>query len=421
LSFMGTSSTSLPEDRSEWPSFLSGGSLPRVESVTISKDRSIPTLPFLSHINSNPNNNSIVTGVDATAEGSTTSYAYPRPISLSTSVPARMSSISTRSSLSAGPRMHDFLLPPGLGTDHSASTNLNIGVVAGSNENEQNAYSTSADAVPFRFPAPGSSSGPGLTQGWTSAIPSSSVRSGSSNSGSGSDSRSRSGSGSGSGLGLDWKAGSRSRSGSFELDVPVDADEDVEVPDKGDFEVAVEVVDTARTYTNVDINADDNGDERHAASAFVAPVRTPLPTSVGAYPYGYGQGQGAYGSYGSYGSYGAARSYGPGSSTTGVAAGRPGSFGDYPDARSFDPVRDTATGGGFASRARAISDARRDMSIVKLEEEDEDEGMVTGMKDDEESKVGMGRRRSRRKLSEVEAGRESRWDGMEMEVDMDMD
>lgn len=418
---MGASSTSLPEDRSEWPSFLSGGSLPKVEPVSSSRDKSsvtaVPITTDVSHINSRLDGSN-ATSVDATAEGSTTSYTYSRP-TLSTSVPARVSSMSTRSSAPTGPRMHGFLLPSGLGTSTRAGVNASIDVVASPNSTqcqgqsqtgEQNARSTSVGAVPFRYPSPSL----GRKQAWTSAIPSSSVRSGSSTSGSGSESRSRSGSGSP--LGSGWKVGSRSRSGSAELVRDADEEVDFTTVDKGDIELGVTVMDT-----NIDIDGHDgiNG----ACAAFVTPVRSSLPASVGGYLYGplsshgYGQGRGVYGSYGWYGSYADSSS----STIDAAASLQPRLFGGYPDAQSFDIAHDTAIG-GFATRARANDTVRRGMGFVEMEEEeDEGDGEVMGMgmdlNDEEENKIRNGKRKNERKSSESE----NKWDGMEMEVDMDMD
>ncbi|KAF9476256.1 hypothetical protein BDN70DRAFT_185809 [Pholiota conissans] len=92
LSYMGTSSTSLPDDRSEWPSFLSGGSLPKADSVA-------------PNANSNSNSNSAATVAPGNGQaqyGAQRTMTYPlQPHLVSSSVP----------NASSGPRMHDYSLP----------------------------------------------------------------------------------------------------------------------------------------------------------------------------------------------------------------------------------------------------------------------------------------------------------------------
>src|SRR6266540_1346678 len=173
---MGTNSTSLPEDRSEWPSFLSGGSLPKVESISSGKDKdSKPASGAAMSQNSGR--------ISSTAsDSSTTPYALrPHPVPLSTSVPARMSAHSH------GPRMHNFTLPP----------SSNIGVLASEAQQWRpapgpvgihtptNGHTKNMNAMPFvhasnlsaQVIGAGSNVNAIHHSGWTSHIPSSSVRS----------------------------------------------------------------------------------------------------------------------------------------------------------------------------------------------------------------------------------------------------
>ena len=95
LSFMGKQPASLPEDRSEWPSFLSGGHLPKVEpAVTVS-------VHSTSTSASPPSESSLASDLSsATSNNShfpTATATHP----ISSSVPNPQSS---------GPRLHDYAL-----------------------------------------------------------------------------------------------------------------------------------------------------------------------------------------------------------------------------------------------------------------------------------------------------------------------
>ncbi|KXN85664.1 hypothetical protein AN958_11001, partial [Leucoagaricus sp. SymC.cos] len=175
LSHLSPASSSLPEDRSLWPSFLSGGSLPPPDPSTL---MSTPELKRNEGMN----------GGAAAA--------------ISSSVPAM---VYTRSS-STGPRMHDYSIPV-----NSSSTQLRPGLLGvptdGADRSNSNILVTSAtsnQAQPMSVPittslsshswssvsvsnADSSITGSGTGIGWS--LPRSSIRSVS-----GGSSRSRSGS-----------------------------------------------------------------------------------------------------------------------------------------------------------------------------------------------------------------------------------
>lgn len=92
LSHLSPSAASLPEDRSLWPSFLSGGVVPPPAHS------SYPTADFLS------------------TDGNTLPSSIPTSFPISSSVPATaMTAIGGRKrSGSMGPRLHDYAIPPGV-------------------------------------------------------------------------------------------------------------------------------------------------------------------------------------------------------------------------------------------------------------------------------------------------------------------
>jgi len=105
LSFMGKDPGSLPEDRSEWPTFLSGGRLPKVgdvgagegggESKSMGVEYAYPALGY-------GRRNSSASAASASSSTSTTK---------TTSTYALHHSISSSSSSvpnPSGPRMHDY-------------------------------------------------------------------------------------------------------------------------------------------------------------------------------------------------------------------------------------------------------------------------------------------------------------------------
>ncbi|KAF5309059.1 hypothetical protein D9619_013585 [Psilocybe cf. subviscida] len=260
LSYMGTPSTSLPEDRSEWPSFLSGGSLPKVDPVTgalstagnpgsASSDRNIhmaTSAPYGAPLGHGHYASSM------NVPRTTTTYALqPHPIS---------SSVPNVSS-GAGPRLHDYSLPA-VGAVTKV-TQVRPGLLG----------------VPTPAPANGHTiiGGNGVSAaagGWS--LPNSSMRSASYGAGPAShSSRSRSGS------------RSRSRSGSgSRSDESVEIDIDVEGDDDARDNVAI-AKSTPSSYTG------------YPGYPTMAPGG--LSHSPG---YGYGAGAGGYGTSGHVTGYG---------------------------------------------------------------------------------------------------------------------
>ena len=101
---MGKQPASLPEDRSEWPSFLSGGSLPKVEPAVTASVHSASTsvsppseFTLASDLSSATSNLSHFPTTTTTTTSSTTPTYHP----ISSSVPNPQSS---------GPRLHDYAL-----------------------------------------------------------------------------------------------------------------------------------------------------------------------------------------------------------------------------------------------------------------------------------------------------------------------
>ncbi|TFK68092.1 hypothetical protein BDN72DRAFT_858693 [Pluteus cervinus] len=223
--------TSLPEDRSLWPSFLSGGTLPPPEGATFSTTPSNAT---------------------STSVGSGTISTPPSYHPVSSSVPAA-ATLFTRSS-STGPRLHDFSIPgavtqlrPGLiGVSNSGSgptpsipvpvlngasfTGYRNGSWGGNGDTPSSYHSAHylhAEGRANAISASDATSGNGLARGPGSggwSLPHSSLRSISGSSLS--QSRSRSGSASAS--------GSRSDDDSLEVDGDIDVDVDL---DGGEREV----------------------------------------------------------------------------------------------------------------------------------------------------------------------------------------
>lgn len=390
---MGTSSTSLPEDRSEWPSFLSGGSLPKVDHVGSSKDKEVKlaSSSVASHYNG------------GTTDSMMTQPTRSNPLPLSTSVPVRMSANGGH-----GPRMHHFTVPASSGAD------VGIGVVgpgsgpiaqARSSETPSrgvNSIGRSSSGRPFMRPltppladtrnniSSGLSSMMMLDQpGWTSHIPSSSIRS--ENSASGSGSRSRSGSLSGS--------RSRSRSDGSEL----------EIDEEGDAaDVDVEIMDA-----EADMGEDENVDKAFGVRDSMAGSTMkgyPISSRPGeAVPFhvnlGVAQRSGTYSS----------SSYG----TANASSGTPGSFGGIANRiyahRNGTYPKPTERHGGNADRFSTSRSALRSIGSISQREEDEERMSMRGTivkSEVEENNTSM---------KAMNDSYERRWDGMEMEVDMDMD
>ena len=396
---MGAPSTSLPEDRSEWPSFLSGGSLPKVEPVGSSKDR--VTSGSVGSLNS-----SNIAGNGGMNDSMTTQPTRLNPLSLSTSVPVRMSASGVH-----GPRMHDFTLPT------STGAGVGIGVVGPSPNSLAQGRSLITNGA--NFPATSNSGGlfvrsltpisSGLSSmmmgqpGWGSShIPSSSIRSESSASRSGS--RSRSGSLSGS--------QSRSRSDGSELEPEIEEDIDVDVEimdadaDMGEDDKAFGVEDSMSRTKGYPVSV---------VSSHPEAVPVPYHVSVGGYPHdSYGSSYGRHGVIQGSGEYG---SYTPSSfGTANSGNGTPG-FGGFSNRAyahgngSYLGVNTKPTeyhygNNEYSSASRplcgsgAISQRQAKGTPVRPIAEAENEETMT------------------RKMN---GNYERRWDGMEMEVDMDMD
>jgi hypothetical protein len=101
---MGKQPASLPEDRSEWPSFLSGGSLPKVETavtVSVHSASTSASPPSESSLASDLSSATSNLSHFPTTTASTTSSTTPTTHPISSSVPNPQSS---------GPRLHDYAL-----------------------------------------------------------------------------------------------------------------------------------------------------------------------------------------------------------------------------------------------------------------------------------------------------------------------
>ncbi|KAF8811177.1 hypothetical protein BYT27DRAFT_7184553 [Phlegmacium glaucopus] len=106
LSFMGKQPASLPEDRSEWPSFLSGGSLPKVEPVggtssVPSTSTSASSIPSASSLGLPSSGISSTTSTSSLSHLHTSSTPTHSIHPISSSVPNPQPS---------GPRLHDYAL-----------------------------------------------------------------------------------------------------------------------------------------------------------------------------------------------------------------------------------------------------------------------------------------------------------------------
>ena len=210
LSYMGSkASTSLPDDRSEWPSFLSGGALPKCGPNGEEFDEEDELTTATSGLAGNGNQ----AGTARSSHIIAGPAPHPHPVSASVPV--------------GGPRMHDYALSsstgvtqlrPGLLAVPTATSGSHTEIGAGSGSPKintakptapmsvhrhhssssadyQGGYYPSTFGSYYQYPTPGYGSASG-TGGWS--LPSSSLRSesGSAPSLSLSISRSRSGSGS---------------------------------------------------------------------------------------------------------------------------------------------------------------------------------------------------------------------------------
>ena len=391
---MGTASTSLPEDRSEWPSFLSGGSLPKPEPAGSIKDKESKTT-FGSLNNGN--------NMAGNGEATTT---QPVRSKLSTSVPVRMSA-----SVSHGPRMHDFTHP-------TTGASVVVGPLSNSFAqgriiaNGANFPATSnAGSGPFMRPLTPppllatNTVSSGLSDmmmmmdqpGWISHIPSSSIRSESSESGSGS--RSRSGSLSGS------RSRSRSDGSEPEIEEEEDGDVDVEI-----MEADADTGDDEKMFGVQDSRMPKDYPPFVASSRPIEAVPVSYNVNVDGYPHGsYGSPYGRHGvvqggsEYGSYTSSSFSNANATSNGTLGSFAGFSSRVythrtGAYPSSINTAKPTDHYGNNDYASISRAL---RGSTSTVMSQREEEVEDINRTRHANNDNYV------------------ERHWDGMEMEMEMD--
>jgi hypothetical protein len=318
---MGTPSTSLPDDRSEWPSFLSGGALPKVEPLAPNAPAPASAASATEHPAASAAVPVPASGFGQAHYGMQRTATYPlQPHLVSSSVP----------NVSSGPRLHDYSLP-------SAGVPVKVTQVRPGLLGVPTLSAAAADAHATPLGHHHASDAPGglaREGGWS--LPNSALRSGS-YAASARSSRSRSGS----------RSRSRSGSGSrSEESVDIDVDVDVEGMDEG-----------------IEVRVASEGGGGGAKAAYAAyPGYPAVSTTPGlSHSPGYG-----------YIGYGHAAGYG--------------------------------YGHGYAGR-RGVGMKREEdeMSVgFSVREEDEDEDDV----DD---------------VAPVKGAQDRKWDGMEMEVDMDMD
>ena len=99
---MGKQPASLPEDRSEWPSFLSGGSLPKVEPAVTASVHSASTSA------SSPSESSLAS--DLSSATSNLSHFPTTTTTTSSTTPTYPISSSVPIPQPSGPRLHDYAL-----------------------------------------------------------------------------------------------------------------------------------------------------------------------------------------------------------------------------------------------------------------------------------------------------------------------
>lgn len=127
---MGKQPASLPEDRSEWPSFLSGGSLPKVEPAATASVPSSTSASILSD-SSLASDLSSATSNLSHFPNTTTSPTTPTHNPISSSVP---------NSQPSGPRLHDYALKaPG---GKVVVTQVRPGLLLGVNNDPPPPYAT---------------------------------------------------------------------------------------------------------------------------------------------------------------------------------------------------------------------------------------------------------------------------------------
>ena len=137
---MGKQPASLPEDRSEWPSFLSGGSLPKVEPAVTASVHSTSTSA------SPPSESSLAS--DLSSATSNLSHFPTITTTTSSTTPTHPISSSVPIPQSSGPRLHDYALraPGGKVVVTQVRPGLLLGV---NNDPPSSPYATTAS-----MPAP---------------------------------------------------------------------------------------------------------------------------------------------------------------------------------------------------------------------------------------------------------------------------
>ena len=144
---MGKQPASLPEDRSEWPSFLSGGSLPKVEPAVTASVHSASTSA------SPPSESSIASDLSsATSNLSHFPNTTTTATATSSTTPTHPISSSVPNPQSSGPRLHDYALkaPGGKVVVTQVRPGLLLGV---NNDPPSSPYATTA-SMPAQQVAP---------------------------------------------------------------------------------------------------------------------------------------------------------------------------------------------------------------------------------------------------------------------------
>lgn len=386
---------SLPEDRSEWPSYLSGGKLPKVGSLA-DEEGEEQTVEEQQH------KAGIVIGANANVNGTMPPFG----------------SIGRAHVNNGNSMTRTYALQP-----HTVTVNPQAG----------NGHAISASVPSTQGPRMYDYAGVGVARATHVAPGLVGVPNTASNAGQVQVPRNYSGSGS---------SASRSRSRSASASASNSNGSDVEVNGNG-VEIEVDVVGEDVDEDEVDgMSLDGDGEENvkqkttpAASAAFTYspyyPNSQQTTSNMGQSPGGFG-----YGSYGSYGS-GFAGSYGTPSSTYG-GAGFSSSFSRRGGSMGLGMKReDDEMSIGFSVREEDEEEEEGD----REEEEEEDPvggapvskkfGPVSSLRETSAAATSirsMSTRRSTRTrtLTEKARGRtvmeESKWDGMEMEVDnMDMD
>ena len=134
---MGKQPASLPEDRSEWPSFLSGGSLPKVESAVT------PSIHSASTSASSPSESSLASDLSS-ATSNLSHFPTTTTTTNSSTTPTHPISSSVPILQSSGPRLHDYALKaPG---GKVVVTQVRPGLLLGVNNDPPSPYAATATA-----------------------------------------------------------------------------------------------------------------------------------------------------------------------------------------------------------------------------------------------------------------------------------